>query len=224
MGLSSALEGKTAIVTGSGNGIGRAIAMRFAAEGAKVTVAEIEEDSGQETVELIAQAGGTAIFSRTDTTDSESIKASVAVTKAAHGEVDLLVNNAAAFVFGKIEDITQDDWMKVFGVNVIGYANCVREVLPSMRRQNGGAIVNIALEMEKPLLLTGEAGTGKTQLAFQVAKALDMNIEVLRCKSTIKGEEACYAQDTVLRLNDARFGGSGCVQRTHEVKKRRLKV
>lgn len=70
------------------------------------------------------------------------------------------------------------------------------------------SIVNIALAMEKPLLLTGEAGTGKTQLAMQVAQSLDMDIEILRCKSTIKGEEACYTQDTVLRLNDARFGTS----------------
>lgn len=69
-----------------------------------------------------------------------------------------------------------------------------------------GAIVNIALEMEKPLLLTGEAGTGKTQLAFEVANSLGMDMEILRCKSTIRGEEACYNQDTVLRLNDARFG------------------
>ena len=69
-----------------------------------------------------------------------------------------------------------------------------------------GQIVNIALEMEKPLLITGEAGTGKTQLAFETALALGMPVEVLRCKSTIKGEEACYTQDTVLRLNDARFG------------------
>lgn len=69
-----------------------------------------------------------------------------------------------------------------------------------------GAIVNMALVMEKPLLLTGEAGTGKTQLAFEVSRALGMSIETLRCKSTIKGEEACYVQDTVLRLNDARFG------------------
>lgn len=67
-------------------------------------------------------------------------------------------------------------------------------------------IVNIALTMEKPLLLTGEAGTGKTQLAMEVARALGMDTEILRCKSTIKGEEACYTQDTVLRLNDARFG------------------
>ncbi|MFP4502381.1 MAG: AAA family ATPase [Candidatus Hydrogenedentota bacterium] len=68
------------------------------------------------------------------------------------------------------------------------------------------AIVNMALIMEKPLLLTGEAGTGKTQLAMEAARSLGMDIEILRCKSTIKGEEACYTQDTVLRLNDARFG------------------
>ena len=68
------------------------------------------------------------------------------------------------------------------------------------------SIVNMALAMQKPLLITGEPGTGKTQLAFEVARALELGIEVLRCKSTIKGEEVCYVQDTVLRLNDARFG------------------
>lgn len=68
------------------------------------------------------------------------------------------------------------------------------------------SIVNIALVMEKPLLMTGEAGTGKTQLAFEVATSMGFDIEVLRAKSTIKGEESCYTQDTVLRLNDARFG------------------
>ncbi|MDJ0842184.1 MAG: MoxR family ATPase [Acidobacteriota bacterium] len=68
------------------------------------------------------------------------------------------------------------------------------------------AIVNMAIVMEKPLLLTGEPGTGKTQLAFEISRALGMDIEILRAKSTIKGEEACYVQDTVLRLNDARFG------------------
>jgi len=72
-----------------------------------------------------------------------------------------------------------------------------------------GAIVNMAIALEKPLLMTGEAGTGKTQLAFEISRSLGFPIEVLRCKSTIKGEEACYVQDTVLRLNDARFGTSG---------------
>jgi len=82
-----------------------------------------------------------------------------------------------------------------------------------------GAIVNMALVLEKPLLLTGEAGTGKTQLAFEISRALGMPIEVLRCKSTIKGEESCYVQDTVLRLNDARFGTDGTgrnVNRFHD--------
>jgi len=67
-------------------------------------------------------------------------------------------------------------------------------------------IVNMAMQMDKPLLLTGEPGTGKTQLAFEISRALQMPLEILRAKSTIKGEEACYVQDTVLRLNDARFG------------------
>ena len=82
-----------------------------------------------------------------------------------------------------------------------------------------GAIVNMAMVMEKPLLLTGEPGTGKTQLAFEIARSLGLTIEVLRAKSTIRGEEACYVQDTVLRLNDARFGSGETgrdVQRFHD--------
>jgi MoxR-like ATPase len=67
-------------------------------------------------------------------------------------------------------------------------------------------IVNIAIAMEKPLLLMGEAGTGKTQLSFEIARSLQLNMEEARCKSTFKGEELCYVYDTVLRLNDSRFG------------------
>jgi MoxR-like ATPase len=67
-------------------------------------------------------------------------------------------------------------------------------------------IVNIATAMEKPLLVTGEAGTGKTQLGFEISRALEMTLEEARCKSTFKGEELCYVYDTVLRLNDSRFG------------------
>lgn len=69
-----------------------------------------------------------------------------------------------------------------------------------------GEIVNMAIAMEKPLLLSGEAGTGKTQLAFEICRALGLQMEEARCKSTFKGEELCYVYDTVLRLNDSRFG------------------
>ncbi|HBZ57437.1 MAG TPA: MoxR family ATPase, partial [Syntrophobacteraceae bacterium] len=68
-------------------------------------------------------------------------------------------------------------------------------------------IVNISIAMEKPLLLMGEAGTGKTQLAFEISRTLHLTMEEARCKSTFKGEELCYVYDTVLRLNDSRFGG-----------------
>lgn len=67
-------------------------------------------------------------------------------------------------------------------------------------------IVNIAITMEKPLLLTGEAGTGKTRLAFEIARSLGLQMEEARCKSTFKGEDLCYVYDTVLRLNDSRLG------------------
>ncbi|SPF34435.1 ATPase associated with various cellular activities, AAA_5 [Syntrophobacter sp. SbD1] len=69
-----------------------------------------------------------------------------------------------------------------------------------------GEIVNISISMEKPLLLMGEAGTGKTRLAFEIAHEFGMNMEEARCKSTFKGEELCYVYDAVLRLNDSRFG------------------
>ena len=69
-----------------------------------------------------------------------------------------------------------------------------------------GEIVNISISMEKPLLLMGEAGTGKTRLAFEIGRAFGINMEEARCKSTFKGEELCYVYDTVLRLNDSRFG------------------
>jgi MoxR-like ATPase len=77
-------------------------------------------------------------------------------------------------------------------------------------------IVNIAMVMEKPLLLMGEAGTGKTQLAFEVARALNMPIEVARCKSTMKGEEMCYNHDSVLRLYDSRFGSGETGRKVEE--------
>jgi len=67
-------------------------------------------------------------------------------------------------------------------------------------------IINIAIAMEKPILVTGEAGTGKTRLAYEAARGLGLKLEVAHCKSTMKGEELCYVYDTVLRLNDSRFG------------------
>jgi len=138
------LQGKSAIVTGAANGIGCAIAQLFAEEGASVLIADIDEKNGLETAKEITDSDGQAVFVRCDVTKPDDVKSMVATAVEKFGAVNILVNNAVAFIFGKVEDVSQEDWHKVFEVNVIGYANCVKEILPFMREAGGGAIVNLA--------------------------------------------------------------------------------
>ena len=138
------LENKVAIVTGGAAGIGRAICELFAREGARVVVADIDLNGGEETVQMIRQSQGESLFVRTDVSNEGDVQAMVEAAKTAFGTVDVLVNDAAAFVFGEVQDITDADWQRVFGVNVIGQAYCVKHVLPVMKEAGGGAIVNIA--------------------------------------------------------------------------------
>jgi NAD(P)-dependent dehydrogenase (short-subunit alcohol dehydrogenase family) len=138
------LKDKVAVVTGAGTGIGQAIAELFAQEGAKVVIAELDGARGKSVADGIAKAGGAAMFHRTDVSREADVRAMVEAATARYGTVNVLVNNAAAFVFGKVEDIKDSDWQRVFGVNVIGQSYCVRAVLPHMREAGGGSIVNIA--------------------------------------------------------------------------------
>ena len=138
------LEKKAAIVTGGSAGIGRAICERFAEEGARVAIADVDVDGGRETVRLIRQAGGEAEFIETDVSIESDVEAMVASAVDAFGTVDVLVNDAAVFVFGAIEDVTGDDWQRVMGVNLVGAANTVKHTIPHMKAAGGGAIVNVA--------------------------------------------------------------------------------
>ncbi len=138
------LENRVAIVTGGAAGIGRAICELFAEEGARIVVADIEPVGGRETVSMIVDAGGEATFVETDVSDESQVARLVGATISEYGRVNVLVNDAAAFVFGKVEDVSDDQWSRVFGVNVLGPAYTVKHVLPYMRDAGGGSIVNIA--------------------------------------------------------------------------------
>ncbi|MEC7838094.1 MAG: SDR family oxidoreductase [Chloroflexota bacterium] len=138
------LKNKNAVITGSANGIGKAIAELFAKEGANIVVADIEDKAGLKTVENINNEGGNATYIKVDTSDMNSVQNMVENSIKELGDINILVNNAATFVFGKIEDITKSDWDKVLGVNVIGYANCVNQSLESLKKNKDSSVINIA--------------------------------------------------------------------------------
>ena len=138
------LRDKVAIITGGASGIGRAIAELFAEEGAKVAIADIDVEGGQETVSHIKSSGADAIFHRTDVSRESEVGEMVHQVAQKFGGISILVNDAAAFVFGKVENVTDDDWARVLGVNLIGPSYCVKHALPHLKAAGGGSIVNIA--------------------------------------------------------------------------------
>lgn len=138
------LKGKIGLITGASSGIGRETAKLFAEEGAKVALADIDVDRGKVVLDEIKNAGGTAIFDRVDVSVESDVKTWMTSVAQKWGGVDILVANAAATILGTIEQTSNEDWDRVFGVNVKGYAFCAKYAAPYMRYRGGGAIVNLA--------------------------------------------------------------------------------
>lgn len=138
------LVGKTAIVTGGGQGIGAAIARRFAEDGANVVIAEKNQTVGAETAKIIAaETGAKVIQLETDVAEPDSIAAMHEQATAQFGAIDVLVNNAGIAVFHEPLESTMDDWRKCMSVDLEGVWHCCRQVLPDMLEKKNGAIINI---------------------------------------------------------------------------------
>lgn len=137
------LEGKVAIVTGGGSGIGREIAMLFCREGARVVVADYKEGTAEDTVKKIKTAEGNAISLMVDITSPAQVKRLVNSALEAYGGIDILVNNAGTLFFGTILDTDEKTWNRVIATNLTGTYLCSRAVLPHMIRRGGGSIINM---------------------------------------------------------------------------------
>src|SRR2546421_11817132 len=139
-------NGKVALVTGGASGIGRATALTFAREGAKLVVADMNADGGQQTVHMIRENGGEAIFVRTDVSQAVEVQALITKAVETYGRLDCAHNNAGISGGGRAltAEYAEDTWHQVIAVNLTGVWLCMKYEIPQMLHQGGGVIVNTA--------------------------------------------------------------------------------
>jgi NAD(P)-dependent dehydrogenase (short-subunit alcohol dehydrogenase family) len=136
-------EGKVAIVTGGGSGIGQAAAIQFGAGGATVLVADVNAEGGAATVATIEGGGGAARFVRTDVTDETQVNALIGVAADDFGRLDIAFNNAGTSgTFGNVGEANPEDWRRVIDLNLVSVFLCLHAEIPLMQQGGGGVIVN----------------------------------------------------------------------------------
>ncbi|MFN8488993.1 MAG: glucose 1-dehydrogenase [Caldilineaceae bacterium] len=141
------LQGKVAIVTGSGVGMGRAVAAGYAREGAKVVIAEINPMHGEDAANTLRQAGGEAIFVKTDVSKAVEVAALAVAAVKQFGGIDVLYSNAAVQLHGKdarAHELSEEIWDRTYNINIRGVWLCAKYVIPEMLQRGGGSIINVA--------------------------------------------------------------------------------
>jgi 3-oxoacyl-[acyl-carrier protein] reductase len=195
------LKDKVTIITGAGHGIGRAYARRFAEEGARVVIAEIDAPAGERVAAEIAVAGGSAWARATDVTQFESLQGLVSDTLKRFGRIDVLLNNAAIYVTQaltkcNLEDLSVEEWDKVIEVNLKGVFLCCKAVIPVMKDQRSGKIINVASGTffhgtgNMPHYTTSKGGVvAMTRVLAKQLGPWNINVNCLTPGSTMSEEE-----------------------------------
>ena len=137
------LENRIAIVTGAGQGIGRAIALGMAREGAALVIADLDEANAGAVGREIERVGGKASALYTDISNEGSVRGMIDHTLNEHGRVDILVNNAGIFPTSSLEEMAEEEWDRVIGTNLIGTFLCSRAVVPHLLTQRSGRIISL---------------------------------------------------------------------------------
>ncbi len=139
------LKDKVALITGGGSGIGKAMAQRFANEGAWVHVLDLDTDAGRKVADEIGESGGRGEFAQVDVASPESVQAAIDSIE----RIDILVNNAAVSSIGNVEAITSEEMDRVYRINVKGVYYCLHAIVPRMKEQGRGVILNMASIVSK---------------------------------------------------------------------------
>jgi meso-butanediol dehydrogenase / (S,S)-butanediol dehydrogenase / diacetyl reductase len=137
-------QGKVVLITGAGVGIGRAAAIRFAKEGARVAVNSLTPANGRETLRLLQEAGGRGTYIQGDVSLDADARRMVGETVQAYGRLDILVNNAGIVIPGRVDNMAEEDWDRTMAVNLKGVFLVSKYAIPEMRKTGGGAIVHNA--------------------------------------------------------------------------------
>jgi len=200
------LAGKVALITGAAMGIGRATALLFAREGAKVVVVDYDSKSGQEMARLVQDEGGEAIFVRADVSDPEDVQAMVRAAIDTYGRIDVLHNNAGIDLPQATNVVATEveDWDRTLGVNLKGVFLCSKYVIPEMIKGGGGAIINTAsIAGLVPMPQEAAYGASKGGLVLLTKQmALDYAAHNIRVNSLCPGPMQKPTRDRLAYLQE----------------------
>lgn len=184
------LKDKVAVITGASSGIGRETAILFGKEGAKVVCVDINDDGGQETVEAITKAGGSAIYVHADQSKAAEVEAMVKAAEETYGRLDVLFNNAGISHAADDDALntTEEVWDVTFDVNVKGVFLCCKYGIPALRRAGGGSIINTAS-------FVAHLGAATPQLAYTASKgavlSMTRELATIHARENIRVNALC---------------------------------